>query len=94
MRRYYWVAGRPGWVQTGVDAAEYERQHPQAIRIPKPRKPTRKQMDAWLGAGVASAMDGCRVEPDGTCPHGCPSMMVYYGALQPARVGTITEGGS
>ena len=27
----------------------------------------------WMYDGIAEAVDGCRVEPDGYCPHGYPS---------------------
>lgn len=31
------------------------------------------------GDGVVEALDGCRVEPDGTCPHGLPAWTVALG---------------
>ena len=33
----------------------------------------------WEMDGVCEALDGCLVEPDGTCPHGFPSWLVYLG---------------
>lgn len=33
----------------------------------------------WEMDGVCEALDGCLVEPDGTCPHGSPSWLVYLG---------------
>ena len=44
----------------------------------KPR-PSIATMERWLEAGVAKATDGCRVEPDGTCPHGKRSWLVVLG---------------
>lgn len=38
--------------------------------------PTYRTLSRWLSEGVAKATDGCRVEPDGVCPHGCPSWLV------------------
>ena len=33
--------------------------------------------------GVAPAMcsEGCIVEPDGECPHGCPSVLIEMGVI-------------
>ena len=31
--------------------------------------------------GVAAAADGCRVEPDGHCPHGWPSKLMACGLV-------------
>jgi hypothetical protein len=31
---------------------------------------------AWLEEGGSEATDGCWVEPDGICPHGCPSWLL------------------
>ena len=30
---------------------------------------------------TAEAIDGCRVEPDGTCPHGAPSWLIQLGMI-------------
>lgn len=34
------------------------------------RAPTFETMRRWEEKGYALATDGCKVEPDGTCPHG------------------------
>ena len=49
-------------------------------------RPTRKQpsigtMYKWLDEGVAKATDGCRVEPDGVCPHGHLSWLLELGLI-------------
>lgn len=33
--------------------------------------------------GIAPALceDGCEVEPDGRCPHGCPSVLIATGVI-------------
>lgn len=43
--------------------------------------PNLKTLMKWNDAGVAKATDGCRVEPDGKCPHGHPSWLVKLGYL-------------
>jgi len=35
----------------------------------------------WQSTGIARATDGCRVEPDGTCMHGCPSWLIELGYI-------------
>lgn len=52
---------------------------------PKPRvsqcAPSLKTLERWVYDGVAKATDGCRVEPDGTCPHGKPSWLLALGYI-------------
>ena len=38
--------------------------------------PSVQTMARWISDGVAKATDGCKVEPDGTCPNGQPSWLV------------------
>lgn len=38
--------------------------------------PSVEQLQEWLSDGVCEATDGCRVEPDGTCEHGCDSWLI------------------
>ena len=40
--------------------------------------PTMATMQHWADNGYALATDGCKVEPDGYCPHGCPSWLLVY----------------
>lgn len=44
-------------------------------------KPTMRQMEQWAFDGIAEAVDGCRVEPDGVCEHGKQSWLLYLGYL-------------
>jgi len=43
------------------------------------KHPSLQTMERWSCDGVAKALDGCRVEPDGTCKHGMPSWLLYLG---------------
>jgi len=49
------------------------------------RKPTKAPsiatMEKWMNAGIAKATDGCKVEPDGTCSHGCKSWLLKLGLI-------------
>ena len=38
--------------------------------------PSLEQLEQWLTDGICEATDGCIVEPDGTCPHGCNSWLI------------------
>ena len=40
------------------------------------RMPTLEELMEQDFDGVVEATDGCQVEPDGTCPHGCRSWML------------------
>jgi hypothetical protein len=55
----------------------------QATRWPKPRRPhpTMRKLEKWTFDSVVEATDGCRVEPDGVCPHGYPSWLLYLGMI-------------
>jgi len=48
---------------------------------PTTKPPSIKTMERWMNDGVAKATDGCRVEPDGVCPHGHPSWMMRLGVI-------------
>ena len=36
---------------------------------------------AWEADGGCEAVDGCWVEPDGTCSHGCSSWLLVLGFI-------------
>jgi hypothetical protein len=38
-------------------------------------------MQKWLDDGVAKAVDGCKVEPDGVCEHNAPSWLLKLGLI-------------
>ena len=44
---------------------------------PTESEPDFETLSYWTMDGVCDATDGCRVEPDGTCPHGYPSWLMY-----------------
>ena len=45
------------------------------------KEPSIKTMWKWTCDGIAKATDGCKVEPDGHCPHGKPSWLIELGYL-------------
>lgn len=52
-------------------------------RWPEPTEPQPplKQMMEEANDSIVSATDGCRVEPDGICPHGHPSWLLRLGLI-------------
>ena len=45
------------------------------------KEPSIATMTRWVSDGIARATDGCKVEPDGTCPHGCNSWLIELGVI-------------
>ena len=45
------------------------------------KEPSIATMYRWMAGGVVKATDGCKVEPDGTCPHGKPSWLLHLGLI-------------
>jgi hypothetical protein len=48
---------------------------------PTEPEPDIEQIELWITDSVVDATDGCRVEPDGICPHGHPSWLMYLGYI-------------
>lgn len=48
---------------------------------PGRKEPHPLTIERWMENGTARATDGCRVELDGTCPHGHPSWLVQMGMV-------------
>jgi hypothetical protein len=46
-----------------------------------PKPPSIRQMEKWMDSGVAKAVDGSRVEPDGFSPKGAPSWLLALGMI-------------
>lgn len=43
--------------------------------------PSLNEIGAMVLGNTSRATDGCEVELDGTCPHGCPSWLIELGIL-------------
>lgn len=57
----------------------YER--PTKFLTPTTDEPDEDQIEEWVMDSVCDATDGCTVEPDGTCPHGHVSWLMYLGLI-------------
>lgn len=44
-------------------------------------KPSFDDLEEWEAEGGCEAVDGCWVESDGVCPHGCPSWLLVLGMI-------------
>lgn len=64
-----------------MDRKERFTKFEKTCRNAKTSPPDIETMYEWLADGVAEATDGCRVEPDGVCPHGCNSWIVELGLI-------------
>ena len=43
--------------------------------------PSIEELEEMVADGVAEAVDGCFVEPDGVCQHGSPSWLIAKGLI-------------
>jgi hypothetical protein len=48
---------------------------------PTTEYPDDDTIEDWVYDSVVEATDGCEVEPDGICPHGYPSWLLYIGII-------------
>ena len=76
-QQYVFRAGRIRLLKEDVNLTEYFTKHPDAYKIPKP--PSVQRLEEWDNEGYCESLDGCRVEPDGTCEHGKPSWLIAMG---------------
>jgi len=76
---YKWKKGNKenGILATLKEDVDYEkykaRNTLRDIEVIKTKIPTMKTVMKWDYDGYSKTPDGCKVEPDGTCPHGFPS---------------------
>lgn len=52
-----------------------------ALEPKRTKAPTLATAERWMNKGGAKATDGCWVEPDGRCEHGCPSWLLELGLI-------------
>lgn len=65
-----------------LSSQQFEPTHDQPADPCEPdEQPTIEQLAEWEHMGGCEALDGCWVEPDGTCPHGCPSWLLHLGLI-------------
>jgi hypothetical protein len=65
-------------LKEGVTLEQYQTKHPDAIKVCKPSLAT---LERWNSDCGCKALDGCWVEPDGTCEHGFDSWLLALGYI-------------
>ena len=61
-----------------------DRKRLEPTRWPQPttEAPDLETLEAWIfDDGICEATDGCVIEPDGVCPHGHVSWLMWYGLI-------------
>lgn len=71
---------REGETEQSIRAAGYFERHPDTI-VCSGKPPSIATINKWMENGIARAIDNCKVEPDGTCPHGKPSWILAMGYI-------------
>lgn len=79
MKQYVYRANKIRLLKEGVDLQHYLSDHPGACPICKP--PCTATLEKWSNECGCKALDGCWVEPDGTCEHGKPSWLKAMGMI-------------
>lgn len=56
---------------------------PRLREYPRPTspEPSIETIEEWEYNDEHEATDGCHIEPDGTCEHGYPSWLLYWGLI-------------
>jgi hypothetical protein len=70
---------KPGKTLADLKADGYFDRHPDAIICKA--MPGVQTLNKWAEDGIAKALDGCKVEPDGHCQHGAPSWLLALGYI-------------
>ena len=65
--------GKIRTLKAGITLDKYKEYDSQAIKVNKPSMAT---LESWSSECGCKAIDGCWVEPDGTCEHGYPSWLL------------------
>ncbi len=79
MTIYAYRDGRVRALKAEIKQEDYLQKHPEAKIVDSP--PSMEMMGEWVNDGVAEALGGCRVEPDGECEHGFPSWVRAMGYI-------------
>ena len=77
---YVFRSNRVIKIKDGIDLnilkeSGYFIKHPDII-VCSSNPPSVATMEKWVENGIARAIDGCKVEPDGICAHNKPSWLI------------------
>jgi len=79
MKRHVWSKERGvRLLKAEANFEAYREKYPSArlVKVPSVRK-----LEEWSNECGCKAIDGCWVEPDGTCGHGFPSWLLAMGMI-------------
>ena len=65
-------------LKSGITLSQYQEKYPNAIKV---RKPSISTLERWMSDCGCESIDGCWVEPDGTCEHGQESWLLALGLI-------------
>ena len=71
--------GRVRTLKEGVTFDYFQAKYPEAVKVC--RVPSIRTLEEWSNDCGCEAIDGCWVEPDGTCQHGQPSWLLAMGMI-------------
>lgn len=78
---YMIINGSVRKMKKGITVEFMQNKYPEA-KIEKCHKPpSMATLEAWSNDCGCEAIDGCWVEPDGTCEHGKPSWLLALGYI-------------
>lgn len=76
------VSALPGVTPLGFTPAEKKPKNPHRITARQALEDAGLELDDLTDSIVPACCDeGCEVEPDGRCEHGCPSVMLALGVI-------------
>ena len=78
---YMLINGHVRRIKPEITVEQMRERHPDMTIEKCCAPPCMATMERWVSNGVARALDGCRVEPDGTCEHGKPSWLISLGFI-------------
>jgi len=65
-----------------IDLNAYKSRHKdKGINLIFFNKPSNNTIENWIDNGIACSIDGCRIELDGICEHGYPSILRVMGMV-------------
>ena len=71
-----------GQIKVGLSVEDYiAHRRAEPTCLPDKRAPSWETLRKWSEDGIARATDGCKVEPDGHCPHGAQSWLLVRGVI-------------
>ena len=75
------VVERPPGIEVEIVTVDPQEEKSNPCDADLSNPPTIATLQEWESEGGCEATDGCWVEPDGRCEHGCPSWLLVMGLI-------------